>query len=200
MSLHSTLRVSCALSILAFAAAVSAQTLIDAKVEPASVQPGQPVKLTANFSNPDNPNCGVRVNWGDGQTVDLKINQAKDVPLIAQHSYAKAGTYTVMVEPKTQGITMKCVGTNQRATVAVVAPPPPPAASAPAAKTAAAAPAKGPGCAAPWKLDAKSVNKKSGAYTCTAKAGTAVPTPVPECPGSLSHFQNAKRGQYGCRP
>lgn len=199
MSLRPSIRLTCALSLLAISVATGAQTLIDAKVEPASVQPGQAVKLTANFSNPDNPNCGVRVNWGDGQTVDLKINQAKDVPLVAQHSYAKAGTYTVMVEPKTQGITMKCVGTNQRATVAVVAPPPPPA-SAPAAMTAAAKPAKGPGCAAPWKLDAKSVNKKSGAYTCTAKAGTAVPAPEPQCPGALSYFHNAKRGQYGCRP
>ena len=183
---------------LAFMASAGAQTLLDAKVEPARVQTGQPVKLTANFGNADNPNCGVRVHWGDGQTMDLKINQTKDVPLVAQHSYAKPGPYTVMVEPKTQGIAMKCVGANQRAAVEVVALPPPPA-SAPAAK-AAAGPAKGPSCPAPWKLDAKSVNKKTGAYTCTAKAGTAAPTPAPECPGSLTYFQNTKRGQFGCRP
>ena len=196
MTLRHNVRALCVLPVFALATAAEAQTLLDAKVEPARVQSGQPVKLTANFSDPDNPNCGVRVHWGDGQTMDLKINQAKDVPLVAQHSYAKAGTYTVMVEPKTQGITMKCVGANQHATVAVVAPPPPPAATAPAA----AAAAKGPNCPAPWKLDGKSVNKKSGAYTCTAKAGTAVPSPEPQCPGVLSYFHNAKRGQYGCRP
>jgi hypothetical protein len=181
----------------AFAAA-GAQTLLDAKVEPASVTTGQPVTLTANFGNADSPNCGVRVHWGDGQQMDLKINQAKDVPLVARHSYAKPGSYTVMVEPKTQGLSIKCVGTNQRVAVTATAPPPPPAASAPA-KTAAAAP-KGPACSAPWKLDAKSVNKKSGAYTCNAKAGTAAPAPAPGCPGALTYFHNAKRGQYGCRP
>jgi hypothetical protein len=178
------------------ATAAGAQTLLDAKVEPASVSTGRPVTLTANFSNADNPNCGVRVHWGDGQQMDLKINQAKDVPLVARHSYAKPGSYTVMVEPKTQGLSMKCVGTNQRVALTVTAPPP--AASAPA-KTATASP-KGPACAAPWKLDAKSVNRRSGAYTCNAKAGTAAPAPAPECPGALTYFHNAKRGQYGCRP
>lgn len=199
MSRHPVLHVLLALCAGSFTAVADAQTLLDAKVQPASVQTGQPVKLTANFSNADNPNCGVRVHWGDGQTMDLKINQTKDVPLVAQHSYAKAGQYTVMVEPKTQGMAMKCVGANQRATVAVVAPPPP-AASGPAAKASATVAAKGPSCPAPWKLDAKSVNKKSGAFTCNAKAGTAVPSPEPACPGALTYFHNAKRGQYGCRP
>lgn len=175
------------------AAAAQAQTLLDAKVEPARAQPGQSVKLTANFGNADNPNCGVRVNWGDGQTQYVKINQTKDVPLVAQHSYAKPGSYTVMVEPKTQGISLKCVGTSQQAALTVVAPPPPAAASGVAA-------AVGPSCPRGWKLDAKSVNKKTGAYTCSAKAGTAAPSPEPQCPGALTYFHNAKRGQLGCRP
>ena len=184
-----------AIVLTAAAGPLGAQTLLDARVEPASVQPNQPVKLTANFGNADNPNCGVRVHWGDGQSNDFKINQSKDVPLVTQHAYAKPGSYTVMVEPKTQGIALKCVGANQRATVAVVAPPPPAAASSPAATTA-----KAPTCPAGWKLDAKSVNKKTGAYTCSAKAGTAAPNPAPQCPGALTYFHNAKRGQLGCRP
>lgn len=192
-------RALCASAAIGAAAAAGAQTLLDAKVEPASVLSGRPVTLTANFGNADSPNCGVRVHWGDGQQMDLKINQAKDVPLVAQHSYAKPGSYTVMVEPKTQGLSMKCVGTNQRVAVTVTAPPPPQAASGPAKAAAAGAP-KGPGCGAPWKLDAKSVNRKTGAYTCNAKAGTAAPSPEPQCPGALTYFHNAKRGQYGCRP
>jgi hypothetical protein len=187
-------RVVCALAAVGSAAA-GAQTLLDAKVEPAIVSTGRPVTLTANFSNADNPNCGVRVHWGDGRQMDLRINQAKDVPLVARHSYAKPGSYTVMVEPKTQGLSMKCVGANQRVAVTVTAPPP--AAAAPA--QAAAAP-RGPACAAAWTLDAKSVNRKSGAYTCNARSGTAMPTPAPDCPGALTFFYNAKRGQYGCRP
>ncbi len=181
-----------AAGVLSVAVASDAQTLIGAKVEPASARTGQPVTLTANFGNADNPNCGIRVHWGDGQAVNFKINQAKDVPLVTQHSYAKPGSYTVMVEPKSQGIALRCVGDNQRVTLNVVAPPAP--------AQAAAATAKGPGCPAGWKLDAKSVNKKSGAFTCNAKAGTAAPQPQPECPGALTYFHNTKRGQLGCRP
>jgi hypothetical protein len=194
-SRHPMLRLLAAVALVALSAAAAAQTLRDAKVEPSSAQPGQAVKLTANFDSAENPNCGIRVHWGDGQTQDFKINQAKDVPLVAPHTYAKAGSYTVMVEPKSQGITIKCVGQNQRAAVNVVAPAPV-AASGPAA----AARKGGPSCPGGWKLDARSVNRKSGAYTCTAKAGSAAPSPAPECPGALTYFHNAKRGQLGCRP
>jgi hypothetical protein len=179
-----------AAALLALAAAAGAQTLIGAKAEPASPRPGQPITLTANFANADNPNCGVRVHWGDGQTQDFKINQTKDVPLVAQHSYAKPGSYTVLVEPKSRGMTLRCLGDNQQTTVSVVKPAP---AAAPAA-------GKGPACPQGWQLDAKSVNKKSGAFACIAKAGTAAPQPEPVCPGALTYFHNAKRGQLGCRP
>jgi hypothetical protein len=179
-----------AAAALCIATAASAQILVGAKVEPANAQPGQPVTMTASFSNADNPNCGVRVHWGDGQTQDFKVNQTKDVPLSLQHSYAKPGSFMVMVEPKSQGMTLKCVGDSQRATVSVVAPAP----------ARAAADAKGPTCPGGWKLDAKSVNKKTGAFSCSAKAGTKAPEPEPSCPGALTYFHNAKRGQLGCRP
>jgi hypothetical protein len=184
-------RPAVAAALLALVTSAGAQTLIGAKAEPASAQIGKPVTLTASFANADNPNCGVRVQWGDGQTQDFKINQTKDVPLVAQHSYAKPGSYTVMVEPKTRGMTLRCVGDSQQTTVNVVKPTP--VAAAPAA-------GKGPACPRGWTLDAKSVSKKSGAFTCTAKAGTAAPQPEPACPGALTYFHNAKRGQLGCRP
>ena len=92
--------------------------------KPASARTGQPITLTASFANADNPNCGVRVHWGDGQTKDYKINQPKDAPLVVQHSYAKAGSYTVMVEPKSLGMSLRCLGDAQRVAVNVVAPPP----------------------------------------------------------------------------
>ena len=107
--------------------------------------------------------------------------------LAVQHSYAKAGTYTVKVEPKTKLPALKCLGKNQEAVVKVVAPTPAGAAAAPS-------------CPEGWKLDKKSVNKKTGAYTCTAKAGTAAPASHAACPGSLSYFENSKKGQLGCKP
>jgi len=177
-------------SAIVFAAApLSAQTLQSVKVEPATAEPGKPVTITAAFDISNGLNCNVRINFGDGASQDQKVNQEKDANLAVQHTYAKAGTYTVKVEPKTKLPALKCLGKNQEAVVKVVAP-------APAAAAAAAA----PGCPEGWKLDKKSVSKKTGAYTCTAKAGTAAPASHAACPGSLSYFENTKKGQLGCKP
>jgi len=179
-----------------FCGMATAQTLSGIKLEPASVKVGEPVKITGTFDNADNPNCNVRVHFGDGQTQDFKINQLKDVPLVASRSYAKAGQYTVMIEPKTALPTLKCVGKNQTAMLTVLAPASV-AAAAPAVKAPAAAPAK---CPDGWKLNAKSVNKKTGAFTCTAKAGTALPAAKLDCTAPLGYFENKAKGQLGCRP
>jgi hypothetical protein len=182
-----------ALLLAAWALAAEAQTLSGIKLEPATAKVGEPVKITGTFDNADNPNCNVRVHFGDGQTQDFKINQLKDVPLVTSRSYAKAGAYKLMIEPKTALPTLKCVGKNQTASLVVTAPAPVMAAAAPA-KSA------GPACPEGWKLDPKSVNKKSGAYTCTAKAGGALPQAKPECPAPLGYFENQSKGQLGCKP
>jgi len=174
----------------------AAQTLSGIKLEPATAKVGEPVRITGSFDNADNPNCNVRVHFGDGQTQDFKINQLKDVPLVATRSYAKPGQYKVMIEPKTALPTLKCVGKNQTAMLTVAAPAAAAAAAAPASKAVAA----GPGCPDGWKLDAKSANKKSGAFTCAAKAGTTLPTAKLDCPASLGYFENKSKGQLGCRP
>lgn len=173
--------------------AAGAQTLSGIQLEPASAKVGEPVTITGSFTNADNPNCNVRLHFGDGKTQDFKINQLKDVPLLATHAYDKPGQYKVMLEPKTALPTLKCVGANQTAMLTVVAPV---AAAAPMAKVAAAAPS----CPAGWKLNAKSVNAKTGAYNCTAKIGTPLPTARLECPPPLGYFENKSRGQLGCRP
>ncbi len=178
-----------------FCGTAAAQTLSGIKLEPASVKVGEPVRITGTFDNADNPNCNVRLHFGDGQTQDFKINQLKDVPLFASRSYSKPGQYKLMIEPKSAFPTLKCVGKNQTAMLTVGAATPV-AAAAPARKAAAAAPK----CPAGWKLDAKGVNKKSGSFTCTAKAGTALPTARLDCAAPLGYFENKSRGQLGCRP
>jgi hypothetical protein len=70
--------------------------------------------------------------------------------------------------------------------------------AAPAAKAAAGKPAV-PVCEAGWKMSGKP-NAKTGAFTCGAKPGTAAPANKPQCQGDLSYFENAKKGQYGCKP
>jgi len=185
------IRLLIACAIVFAAAPLAAQTLQSVKVEPATAEPGKPVTITAAFDISNGLNCNVRFNFGDGASQDQKVNQEKDANLSVQHSYAKAGTYTVKVEPKTKLPALKCLGKNQEAVVKVVAPAP---------VAAAAAAAAAPGCPDGWKLDKKSVNKKTGAYTCTAKAGTAAPASHAACPGSLSYFENTKKGQLGCKP
>lgn len=113
-------RFAIAIGGLVLAGAASAQLLSSAALERATIKTGEAARLTAQFDVLSGTNCGVRVHWGDGSTQDFKINQAKDVPLVASHAYAKAGSYTVKVEPKTMGMTMpRCGGSNQEVALTV---------------------------------------------------------------------------------
>jgi hypothetical protein len=137
--------------ILACSAA-SAQLVSGAALERPTINAGETAKLTVNFEVPSGTNCGLRVHWGDGSADNFKINQTKDVPLVAGHAYAKPGAFTVKVEPKGQGMmTPKCGGNNRQVALNVKAP-----AKAEATKTepVKAAPAK-----APAKVPAKAAQK-----------------------------------------
>ncbi len=181
--------------------AVSAQTLTGIKVEPAQIKAGESVKLTADLEAKGNQiNCGLLIVWGDGATSSEKITSERDIPRVATHTYAKAGNYTVSVEPTKAGSSLKCLGKDMKATVAVAALPVA-AAPAPVAAASAAKPAAKPAdlCPADWKLAKPGVNKKTKAFTCTAKPNTKLPEAKVSCPGDLSYFENAKKGQLGCR-
>jgi hypothetical protein len=179
-----------ATALAVFGSAALGQTLSGITVEPAVAKVGQEVKITGSFDSAGNPNCNLRVEFGDGKSQNFKINQDKDVPLITTHRYAKAGTYKVSVLPRTAMPMIKCKGADQVATLKVEA-------AAPAAKPVAAA---APACPAGWTLAARSVNKKTGAFTCTAKPGTDLPAAKLACPGKLGYFENKAKGQIGCRP
>jgi hypothetical protein len=188
-------------AVVAVAGVSHAQLVSGVSVQPAQVTAGGSVKATVNFDVMSGTNCGLRVQWGDGTTGDFKINQAKDVPLVASHTYANPGSYRVVAEPKTQGMTVpRCGGRNQETTVTVVAAAPAVSAG-PAAKTAAKAPAKtavNP-CPAGWKLAQAGVNKKTSAFACSAPSNTRLPEAKVSCPGDLTYFENVKKGQLGCR-
>ena len=185
--------------IATFPLAAWAQLVSGIKVEPAEIKAGDSARITVTLDVTGGINCGLRVHFGDGQTQDFKLNQTKDVPLVVTRAYAQAGEFRVKAEPKTQGMVAKCGGKNQEAALKVVAPPAPPAA-AKAAASAPAAKAQAPSCPPDWTLDAKSVNRKTGAFTCTAKAGTKMPEGKLTCPGDLGYFENEKKRQLGCRP
>jgi hypothetical protein len=190
--------------VAASATLVSAQTLTGIKTEPAQVKVGESVKLTANLDSKDGMiNCGLKFSWGDGTNTYEDLTSARDIPRIGSHSYAKPGTYTISVVPTKAGSSLKCSGKEQQSTVVVSAPAPAPVAAAPAAPApVAAAPAKAAAasvCPAGWNLTKAGVNKKTKAFTCTAKANTALPEAKVSCPGDLTYFENAKKGQLGCR-
>lgn len=185
-------------AVLALPATALAQTLSGIKVEPAEIRPGDTTTITVSFAVEAAINCGMRLHFGDGVSGDYKINQERDVPLVVTRAYPKPGEYSLMAEPKTLGVLGRCGGRSQNVKLSVVAPPPPPPPLAPPASAKPSAVA-GPICPEGWRLGSKSVNKKTGAFTCVAKPGTKVPARV-ACPGDLGYFENEKKGVLGCRP
>ena len=177
---------SCLLALCAAALPAAAQTLSGIRVDPAEARPGQAVRVTVSFEPTELPNCNVRLHFGDGRHRDFKINQGKDMPLVASITWDKPGTYQVKAEGKTALPVLKCTGANQVATVRLVAP--------------AGTSARGPACPAGWKLDSASVNRKTGAFTCKAAPGTKPPPGKLDCAPPLGYFENRSRGQVGCRP
>jgi hypothetical protein len=192
------------LSVLCSAA--MAQTLVSVKVDKPQVVAGQTVQASVAFDVENSVNCGVRFDWGDGTGQDIKIEDAQKIPLVMSHTYAKAGDYTVAVTPKKVTSRLGCLGKAQSAVVKVSAPVAVAAASAPAAAAPAAPGAPAPAaqtaanaCPAGWTLNTKSVNKKTKAFSCTAKPGTAAPEKKLACEGSTGYFENVKKGVIGCQ-
>lgn len=199
---------SFAFVLAATCVAAHAQTVSGIKVEPAQIKAGEAATITVNFElKDDKVNCGMRVLFGDGQQQDIKINQKEDVPMIVKHTYAKAGQYQVKAAPQNMGMTFKCLGKEATAALAVAAPPvavaPAPVQTPPVRSAAVAPPTgktmAGPSCPDGFKLDAKSVNKKTGAFSCTAPKGTAMPLDKLNCPGELAYYESRKTMKVGCK-
>jgi hypothetical protein len=182
-------------AVLALAGAASAQTLTSASAEPATAKVGEPIKITANFSDADNPNCNVKLHFGDGRTEMKRLNQPKDVPLVVSTSYDKPGDYPIQIEPTGHKLLLKCLGKKQFATVKVLA-----LEKRDATVKSITPEGALPGCPSGWTLSKASMNKKTGAFTCTAKPKTASPQDKPVCGAPLKYFENLAKGQLGCRP
>lgn len=187
------------IALAVVASSVSAQTLKDIKLDLAQAQVGQNVTATIGLDAGERANCGLRVRWGDGAVTEVRLEDPKQIPAKVTHAYAKPGDYSVVADPGKVKSSLGCVGKKMAAAVKVVAPPPVPAA-APAATASAAKTSSGPTCPEGWQINAKSVVKKTGAFTCTAKPGTAVPEKKPACQGELTYFENSKKGMLGCKP
>ena len=102
--------------------AAAAQTVTGIAVEPAQIRAGETARFTVSFEVEGPINCGLRIHFGDGNFVDYKINQQKDVPLVVPRVYASAGEYRIMAEPKTVPPILRCSGRSQATKLRVVAP------------------------------------------------------------------------------
>lgn len=193
---HKALGALAALALAGSAGAAFAGNISAVKVEPASTQVGAPVKVTV--SGEDEGICALRVEYGNGDVDVTKMNKGKDdFPRSFTKSYNKAGTYTVIAKGGREGSTFGCTGEVKTQVVVAEAPKPAPA-PAPAAAPAAAAPAAAapPACPEGYTLNAKSVDKKSGAFTCAAKKGAKKPETALQCPTGTTYF--AKATTLGC--
>lgn len=190
--------ISAALLVMTMGSA-HAQLIGSVSANPTTVKAGEPVTVTANVDVVSGNFCGFAVFYGDGKNVESFSDYSKLTPFVTTHVYDKPGTYTISMGGRHVESHPNCGGGDKFATVTVT-PGAAPVAVAPAAPVAAAKPTAATVCKAPWKLTAKSFNAKTGAYTCNAKPGTALPLAQPECPGDLTYFENAKKGQFGCRP
>ena len=191
------------LSSIAFA-----QNLTGLQLDKTTVLVGQAVQATVGLEG-SGSNCGLSLDWGDSPPENIKIEKPDQMPFKASHIFKQAGEFKVNISGKKVTSHLPCVGKDHTVVVKVTAPAPAaaapaaaaPAAAAPVAKASAPAPvAASSSCPEGWKLSAKSVNKKTKAFTCTAKPGTAIPAASIECPGDLSYFENKKKGMLGCRP
>jgi hypothetical protein len=196
--------ISAAVLAANFGVAAHAQLIGGVTASPATVKVGEPVTVTAKVDVVSGNYCGFAVFYGDGKSADGYSDVSHAGPMVTTHVYEKPGTYTLSMGGRNVESHPNCGGGDKFANVTVtegakaVAAAPAAAAVMPAKPAMTAAPATGV-CAVPWKLSGK-VNAKTGAYTCVAKAKTALPDPKPLCPGDLTYFENAKKGQFGCRP
>ncbi len=174
-----------------------AQVLGTVAVSPQSVKVGEPVKVTATIDVLNSNYCGFVVSYGDGASLDGVSDAQTAGPFVSTHTYTKAGTYSVTLGGRNVQSHPNCGGGEKAARLTVVDAPKAAAVQAPAAVSASAS--AGP-CPANWKLVSKSRNAKTGAFSCTAKSGTALPATNPTCPGDLTYFENAKKRLLGCRP
>ena len=146
------------------------------------------VRFAVTGSAASSDRCGYVVEYGDGAAGDSRIIENENGGFRRPHerTFSKPGTYTIRASGKRVKTTSACNGAAST-TVTVVAGGPSRAERR--AERRAAAPA----CPEGWLLNEKSVNRSTGAFSCTPKpAGELV------CPEGLRYFE--RDGVIGCRP
>ena len=198
MNISKLLVMSAAAAALSGIAGISAAgTISGVKAEPASATVGAQVKVTV--TGDDEGMCGLRVEYGNGDFDLTKMNAGRDnFPRSFNKTYSKAGTYTIIAKGGRDGSALGCPG-EAKTTVTIAEAPKPAAAAAPAAAAGAKPAAAAPACPADYNLNAKTVDKKSGAFTCAATKGAKKPEKAMDCPAGTEYFATPKGSSLGCK-
>ena len=155
-----------------------------------SIQPSassitlQSGKAVVNFSvggrAAGNESCGYFVEYGDGNAGDSRVISKTSGQFSRPHqrTFVNPGTYTIEASGRRHKTTLACNG-QASTQVTVVA----------AATAAAWTP---PACPEGWALNERSVNRRTGAFYCTAKPEVEL-----QCGNGLRYYE--RDGIIGCR-
>jgi len=138
-------------------------------------------KAVVNFSvggmAASNESCGYFVEYGDGSAGDSRVISKTNGQFSRPHqrTFVKPGTYTVEASGRRHKTTQACAG--QTSTVVTVI---------------AAAAWTQPACPEGWALNERSVNRRTGAFNCTAKPAVEL-----QCGAGLRYYE--RDGIIGCR-
>lgn len=139
------------------------------------------VRFTVSGTAAATDRCGYFVEYGDGMAGDSRVIDNANGRFSRQHerNFSAPGTYTIRASGRHVKTTPGCEG-SASATVTVLA-------AAPARQAQAA-----PSCPEGWMLNEKSVNWRTGAFSCAPKpAGQLV------CGDGLRYYE--RDGMIGCR-
>jgi hypothetical protein len=143
------------------------------------------VNFTVSGRAASGDHCGYFVEYGDGAAGDSRIVEKTNGGFSRSHqrTFTSPGTYTVTASGKNVKTTSACNGASN-VTVTVVA-----AAAYPSRHGRAA---NAPTCPEGWMLNEKSVNWRTGAFSCAPK-----PAEQLACGDGLTFY--ASNGLIGCR-
>lgn len=184
-------------------AAFAANKIEGVTVSSAGIKAGTSVTITVAGDETQGSNCGFRINYGDGQGLDVKVVNKDQFPRTFSHTYAQPGNYTVSAEGKKVTSHLACAG-GAKATLVVEA-------AAPAAAAATPAVAAAPGAAPAVKPGAKPVGvcpagyqgsyvATDGSYGCKPPAGAVVKSANLVCPAGFAGSVLPGDGSVLCKP
>lgn len=160
-------------------------TMIQPSAASVMLQGGQAVvRFDVSGRASPNDHCGYFVDYSDGAAGDSRILDNENGGFSRPHEriFSRPGTYTVRASGKNVKTTAGCNGAAS-VTVTVLAE----AAPGRSGRRAAL-----PVCPEGWALNEKSVNWRTGAFSCTAK-----PAQELVCGDGLRYYE--RDGMIGCR-